>query len=67
MFPVYAEDFEAGADNVIGTVDDVGLRALAMSNPIYVDVDGNGRWDPPGIAGKAHAALECPAGTLPAE
>ena len=67
MFPVYAEDFEDGADNVIGTVDDVGLRALAVSNPIYVDVNGNGRWDPPGVTGKAHAALQCPAGTMPTE
>lgn len=64
MFPVYAEDFDDGADNVVGTVDDVGLRALAVSNPIYVDVDGNGRFDPPGVAGTAHPALGCPGGAV---
>jgi hypothetical protein len=66
MFPVYAEDFAPGSDGVAGTVDDIGLRALAVSNPIYVDVDGDGRFDPPGVANTAHPALGCPGGaTMP--
>jgi hypothetical protein len=67
MFPVYAEDFEDGADNVAGTPDDIGLRALAVSNAIFVDVDGNGRWDPPGVATTAHPPLGCPSGTMPTQ
>jgi hypothetical protein len=71
MFPVYAEDFAPGSDGLVGTVDDIGLRALAVSNPIYVDVDGNGRFDPPGVeqpGGTAHPALGCPGGaTMPSE
>lgn len=65
LYPVYPDAWEAGADNVAGTADDVGIRALAMSNPIYIDVDGNGRWDPPGTANKAHDPLGCTA--LPTE
>jgi hypothetical protein len=66
MFPVYAEDFAPGSDGVAGTADDIGLRALAVSNPIYIDVDGNGRFDPPGVASTAHPALGCPGGgTMP--
>jgi hypothetical protein len=26
-----------------------GLEPIALTNPIYVDADGDGRWQPPGL------------------
>lgn len=48
MFPIVPNNFEDGADNISGTADDVGVRALAVSNPIFVDVNGGG-WAAPGV------------------
>lgn len=49
MFPVVPNSFAPGADSLAGTADDIGIRALAVSNPIYVDVNGDGDWDAPGV------------------
>ncbi|HUR42239.1 MAG TPA: carboxypeptidase regulatory-like domain-containing protein [Verrucomicrobiae bacterium] len=54
MWPVVPNDFEDGADNIAGNADDVGVRALAMSNPIYVDVNG-GAWVAPGVGNTTDA------------
>ena len=69
MYPVVPNSFEDGADNVAGNNDDVGIRALAVSNPIYVDVNGGG-WVAPGVASTTHTGAQtppdpCPDGPMP--
>jgi hypothetical protein len=52
MFPVYVHDADAGqslADLTTLTVAEGGVRALCFTNALYVDVDGNGDFDPPGV------------------
>lgn len=69
MWPVVPNSYEDGADNISGNSDDVGIRALAMSNPIYVDVNGGG-WTAPGISTTTHTGATlppdaCPTGAMP--
>jgi hypothetical protein len=59
MWPVVPNSFDAGADNVAKTVDDAGIRAMAMSNPIYIDVDGGG-WTKPGVDTTTHEGTILP-------
>lgn len=59
LYPIVPNDFEDGADNIEGTADDVGVRALTVSNPIFVDVDGGG-WNPPGVLSHAGGTDSCP-------
>lgn len=47
LFPIVPNDFAGGVDNTVGTADDIGVRALAVSNPIFIDVNGGG-WTAPG-------------------
>jgi len=64
MFPVFpyslssAEnpDLTALLDN---TATENGTRALGFTNALYVDIDGNAQFDPPGCAGRC-GAVDCP-------
>lgn len=57
LFPVHANGLNP-AENATLTdlktcdlgVDDGGTLAMAFSNPIFIDVDGNGDYDAPGLA-----------------
>jgi len=55
MFPVHPDAVSltqnpnlAALENV--TASDNGIRALGATNALYVDVDGNGDFDPPGVS-----------------
>ena len=39
---------------------DTGVTAMAMTNPIYVDVDGDGQWTPPGVENTTHSGAQLP-------
>ncbi len=54
MFPVFPRNLSRDAnptqaDLLENTVSEPGVRALAFTNALYVDVDGNGRFDAPGV------------------
>ncbi len=50
LWPVVPNDFEEGdGDLRTRTTDDIGTVAMAVSNPIFVDADGDGSWTPPGV------------------
>lgn len=71
MWPMYANDYvkdpNGDGDLTNRQVTDTGMPALAITNPIFVDVDGNGTWDAPGVATRAHQLQgdNCPGGGLP--
>jgi hypothetical protein len=55
MFPVHPDAVSltqnpnlAALENVTAT--DNGIRALGVTNALYLDVDGNGLFDPPGVS-----------------
>ncbi len=50
LWPVVPNDFEDGDGDLRSrSTDDIGTVALAVSNPIFVDADGDGSWTPPGV------------------
>lgn len=54
LFPVMPALLESDdnltLDNLLdGNIGEGGVLALALSNPLFVDVDGNGRYDAPGV------------------
>lgn len=54
LFPVMPALLEPDANTSLenlldGNVGEGGVLALAVTNPLFVDVDGNGRYDPPGV------------------
>jgi len=59
MFPVHPRDLKSAenpdlASLVTNTAAESGVRALGMTNALYVDVDGGG-FDPPGVS-----CIDCP-------
>jgi len=55
MFPVMPASLQAGsnatlADLLDGNLGEAGVLAMGFTNPLFVDVDGNGVFDPPGVA-----------------
>jgi hypothetical protein len=62
MWPVVPNSHVAAADDA----DADGVRALAVSNPIYVNVDG-GAWVPPGVANTAHSGALLPPDGCPSD
>ena len=58
LFPVVPEDLDEDANPTLADLKtcaagDGGVLALAFSNPLFLDVDGNGNYDPPGIQSQA--------------
>ena len=58
LFPVVSEDLDPDANPTLADLKtcaagDGGVLALAFSNPLFLDVDGNGDYDPPGIQSQA--------------
>ncbi len=54
MFPVYPRNLTAAQnptlpDLVNVTASETGVRALGFTNALFVDVDGDGQFDPPGV------------------
>ena len=52
LFPVVPNDLSHGtnaslADLLDGNLGEGGILALAFTNPLFIDVDGNGLYDPP--------------------
>ncbi len=61
LFPVVPNDFVDGGDGLqTRSAADRGTPALAVTNPIYVDVDGDGEWTPPGVENTAHSGSQLP-------
>lgn len=56
MFPVYPHSIDIGTENptlaqlVDVTAAEQGVRALGVTNALFVDVDGNGVFDAPGLS-----------------
>jgi hypothetical protein len=56
MFPVYPQPTNVATENpTLADLENVtpgetGVRALGVTNALYVDVDGNGVFDPPGVS-----------------
>jgi hypothetical protein len=55
MFPVFPRNLSAAqnrtlADLVNVTASESGVRALGFTNALFVDVDGDGAFDPPGVS-----------------
>lgn len=53
MFPVYGSNLDVGSNLTLPDLlaldpNESGVRALGFTNALYVDVDGNGVFDPPG-------------------
>lgn len=63
LWPVVPNSFTNSGDLLQRTTADTGVQALAVSNPIYVDADNNGRWDPPGVI----SGTGCANGAMPAD
>jgi hypothetical protein len=54
MFPVYPRNLDTAANNTLAALTtllptEAGVRALTYTNPLFVDFDGNGEYDPPGV------------------
>lgn len=50
LWPVVPNDFTDGDGDLNSrSTDDIGTVALAVTNPIYVDADGDGQWTAPGL------------------
>jgi hypothetical protein len=52
LFPVVPNDITQGANSTLadlldGNLGEEGILALAFTNPLFVDVDGNGVYDAP--------------------
>jgi hypothetical protein len=62
MWPFVPNGHDAGDDGIAGTADDTGVRALAVSNPLYVNVDG-GPWTAPGP--RVHSGSRLPPDSCP--
>jgi hypothetical protein len=55
MFPVFPRDLSAAQNTTLGdltsvTASETGVRALGFTNALFVDVDGDGNFDPPGVS-----------------
>lgn len=50
---VTAEALDAGTPSLFPVIPNPSVKAFALSNAIYVDGNGNGTWDPPGVAALA--------------
>jgi hypothetical protein len=55
MFPVYASGLSLAANPTLNdlktvTAAEAGIRSLGFTNALYIDVDGNGEFDPPGVS-----------------
>lgn len=55
MFPVYPYPTSLAENPTLEalmevTAEEQGMRAFGMTNALYVDVDGNGVFDPPGVS-----------------
>jgi hypothetical protein len=55
LFPIVPGGIDAGAnptldDLIDGNLGEGGDPALAFTNPLFVDVDGDSVWTPPGVA-----------------
>lgn len=57
LFPVISSDLNPATNTTIGElrtcdlgVEEVGINSLAYTNPIFLDVNGNGVYDPPGLS-----------------
>ncbi len=57
MFPVVPHSLSAAANPTLADLKtctlgagELGIPAMAFANPVFVDVDGNGVFDPPGLA-----------------
>ena len=55
MFPVFPRNLSAAqnptlADLTTVTASENGVRALGFTNALFVDVDGNASFDPPGVS-----------------
>ena len=59
MFPIYGSNVDLGTTTLptnrtlaaLTTLDpnETGVRALGFTNALFVDVDGNAAFDPPGV------------------
>jgi hypothetical protein len=54
LFPVIPGGLDQNGNDTVadltdGNVGEGGILALAFNNPLFVDTDGNGRFDPPGV------------------
>ncbi|UCE85978.1 MAG: carboxypeptidase regulatory-like domain-containing protein [Deltaproteobacteria bacterium] len=61
LFPVIPNDLDEESNQTLealkdGNLGQGGVPALAFSNPLFLDVDGNGQYDPPGLRFQA----DCP-------
>ena len=62
LWPVAPNDFVDSGDGLATrSPADRGVYALAVSNPVYVDADGDGQWTPPGVLSHSGTVLDpCP-------
>lgn len=62
IWPVDGGSFVDGGDGLATrSVADRGITAVAVTNPIYVDADGDGLWTPPGVQTHNGSAVDgCP-------
>jgi hypothetical protein len=54
MFPIYGSNLDVAGNLTLAnlttlTASESGVRALGFTNALFVDVDGNGEYDPPGV------------------
>jgi hypothetical protein len=54
MFPIYGANLDVAGNLTLAnlttlTTSESGVRALGFTNALFVDVDGNGEYDPPGV------------------
>jgi hypothetical protein len=54
LFPVIPNSIKKSTNTTLGDLTDGnlnedGVLALAFTNPLYIDVDGNAQFDPPGV------------------
>jgi hypothetical protein len=55
MFPIFPSGLSTAANPTLAdlmnvTASEAGIRALGFTNALFIDVDGNGQFDPPGVS-----------------
>jgi hypothetical protein len=55
LFPVIPNQLDASVNTTLanltdGNVGEEGIPALAFTNPLFLDVNGNGQYEAPGLA-----------------
>jgi hypothetical protein len=72
LFPVVPNDLDATTNTTLagltdGNLGEDGVSATAFTNPVFIDVNGNGLFDPPDAQGVGGLSFDLDVDGLPLE